>query len=80
VGLGAPLVVAYILHFVFKDEIDLTDPRYTERENLDYAVMKTHRALVEIEANPTTQDEYQKSLEKSQYYFGLLNEKYPWKG
>ena len=64
---------------MFKDEIDLTDPRYSKRANLEYAVMKSHRELVELEVNPTTDEEYQTALERLQYYFGLLNEKYPWK-
>jgi hypothetical protein len=65
---------------MFKEPIDLNDPRYSERANLDYAVMKSHRELVELEENSTTEEEYQAALEKLQYYFGLLNEKYPWRG
>jgi hypothetical protein len=63
---------------MFKEPIDLTDPRYSEKANLDYAVMKSHRELVELEENPTTEEEYRQALKRLQYYFGLLNAKYPW--
>jgi hypothetical protein len=65
---------------MFEEEINLTDPRYTEQANLDYAVLKTRHELVQLEEHPTTEDEYQQALEKFQYYFGLLNKKYPWTG
>jgi len=65
---------------VFKDEINLTDPRYSKRANLEYACFKTRDALIKLEEHPTTKAEYQTALENFQFYFGLLNEKYPWKG
>lgn len=65
---------------MFKDEIDLTDPRYTERANLEYACFKTRDELIQLEEHPTTQEDYQIALKRFQYYWRLLNEIYPWKG
>jgi len=65
---------------MFKEDISLTDPRYSERANLDYAVLKTREELIKLEENPTTQEDYHQTLDKFQYYWRLLQEKYPWKG
>ena len=65
---------------MFKEDIDLTDPRYSERANLEYAVLKTRQEVIQLEENPTTQAEYQQTLKRYQHYWKLLNEKYPWKG
>jgi len=65
---------------MFEEEINLTDSRYTERANLDYAVMKTRDEVIKLEEHPTTEYEYQQALENFQYYFGLLNKKCSWRG
>jgi hypothetical protein len=61
------------------EPIDLTDPRYSEKANLEYAVMKSRQELLNLEVKPTTDEEYRQKLETFQYYWRLFNEKYPWK-
>lgn len=65
------------LKLVFREEIELTDPRYSQRANLEYAVFKTREEVIQLEINPTTEDDYQTALEKFQYYLAILNDKSP---
>ena len=62
----------------FVEPLDLTDPRYSERANLEYACFKTRDELIQLEEHPTTPEEYQYALERHQFYWRLLNERYPW--
>jgi hypothetical protein len=57
---------------MFKEQIDLTDPRYSEKANLEYACFKTRAEVIKLEEHPTTDEEYLSALAKYQYYWRLL--------
>ena len=72
--------MGYILCLsMFEEKVDLQDARYTEKTNLEYAVMKTRHDLLKLPEEPDNQ-EYQKRLERFQYYLRLYEKKYPWEG